>query len=390
MKMKRYQAKDMRQALTMIRAEQGPEAVILSSRRIAGGVEVCAAIDYDFSEVMAAQVPVAAREEKWQPSLPDPEPALAGLSAQTDGVSDEIRSLRRLLETQVAALAWNDYTRRHPLKARVLQELTNVGVSRELAWSVLDELPDQFDSSQATRLPLALLARRITTTTSLAFEHGGIVALVGPHGVGKTTTIAKLATRWVLDRGPRDIALISMDRDRFGSQEQLQALGRLLGVQTFVADDMESLAALLDQLGERRLVLIDTPGLNPRSERLPRELGALPALRPGIEIGLVLAASAQAGALDEAMERYALLRPNYCLLTRLDDAPSLGGALSALARSNLPLAWLSGGPRVPEDLEPARSHQLVARAVSLARKAGATADEDLLARRFGGLIHAAA
>jgi flagellar biosynthesis protein FlhF len=413
----------MRQALARIRAEQGPDAVILSTQRTADGVVVCAAVDFDFSEPPGGP-PVAADESAVQP-LPRvvddvvalqhrPDPAASGATvaarprsgsaadddgdvdddgargARDDSVREEIRSLRRLLESQVAALAWNDFTRRQPLKARVLEELTNVGLSRELSLQVVAELPDSLDAEQASRLPLAHLTRRVPATTSVTLEHGGVLALVGPNGVGKTTTLAKFATRWVLERGSREIALVSTDRDRFGAQEQLQALGRVLGVPALVVDGVEALGATLERLRDRRLVLVDTPGIAPRSDRLDLELGPLTELRAGLEVALVLSASAQAGALEEAVLRFGTLRPHQCVLTKVDEATSLGGALSALIRANLPLSWLCVGPRVPEDVEAARAAQIVARAVKLARRSGASADEDLLARRFGGMLHAAA
>ena len=404
MKMQRYHARDMRQALARIRAEQGPDAVILSTQRTATGVVVCAAIDFDFGEPPAAQA-LGADPAAVQP-LPrvDPDlvagvedraadeyaPAATPPAAADDAVREELRGLRRLLESQVAALAWNDYSRREPLRARVLEELSNLGLARELALELVGAMPRELDAEQAARAPLAQLARRIATLASPALERGGVLALVGPNGAGKTTTLAKLATRWVLERGARELALVTTDRDRFGAQEQLQALGRVLGVPALVAEP-GSLATTLARLRDRRLVLVDTPGTSARSERLEPELGALATAHPGLELALVLPASAQAGTLEESVARFgALLNPAHCVLTRLDEATSLGGAISALVRAQLPVSWLGTGPRVPDDLEPARAHALVARAARLARGTGAHADEDLLARRFGGLLNAAA
>jgi flagellar biosynthesis protein FlhF len=402
MKMQRYHARDMRQALARIRAEQGPDAVILSTQRTAEGVVVCAAVDFDFSEPPAA-VALAADVASVQP-LPDvddevvalggrppacAEPAIeAGPAIMGERVGAEIRSLRRLLETQVAMLAWNDYTRRQPLKSRVLEDLGSIGLARDLALEIVAELPDDIDAEQAARLPLAQLTRRIQTTKSAALEHGGVLALVGPNGVGKTTTLAKFATRWVLERGNRDVALVSTDCERFGAQEQLQALGRVLGVPALAVDGPEALRGALESLRDRRLVLLDTPGLNPRSERISQELGALGSAGSGIEIALVVAGSTQAGALEESVARFGTLRPSHCVLTRLDEATSLGGTLSTLVHAGLPVSWLCEGPRVPQDIEVARAHQLIARAVTLARRSGASVDEDLLARRFGGSLNA--
>ncbi len=411
MKMQRYHARDTRQALARIRAELGEDAVILSTQRTAEGVVVCAAVDFDFSapleappasEPAPAPAPRVAPVATAEPGTPDfanelrvardgygTEPARLGSFDAAPQLGEEIRSLRSLLETQVAALAWNDFTRREPVRARILADLTAIGIARDIALGVVEELPERIDDERASRLPLAHLARRIATTTSPALEDGGVLALVGPNGVGKTVTLAKFATRWVLDRGPREIALVTTDRDRFGAQEQLQALGRVLGVQTFAVEGPDALAPTLERIGDRRLVLVDTAGVNPRAQRVPQELGALATLRHA-EIALVLSASTQGGALDAALAGFAALRPAHCILTKVDEAATLGGALSALATTRLPVSWVCQGPRIPQDIQPARAHQLVAHAATLARKSGACADEDLLARRFGGLIHAAA
>jgi flagellar biosynthesis protein FlhF len=239
-------------------------------------------------------------------------------------------------------------------------------------------------------MALALIARRIETTGERWIESGGVVALVGATGVGKTTLIAKLAARWVLRHGPRDLALVSTDSIRIGAQEQTHTLGRLLGAPAYAIDGPGELAALLDHLSEKRLVLIDTAGLSQRDPHLVEDLTTLACASERLEASLVLSGAAQAGAIEEAIERFAAVRPATCVLTKLDEATSLGGAISALIRFRLQLAYLSDGQRVPEDLSPARAHQLIARAVDLSRKAGARADEDLLQRRFGSVAHAMA
>ena len=426
MKIKHYRAPDMRQALRQVRDAQGPDAVILSSRKITGGVEIVAAVDYDedasveqgYVQSPLTERPVAvppapyAGGDAYARQGGSVAPAHAGRApqgadyaamakrlasshdveladARTD-VNEELRTLRRMLETQLATLAWNDLSRRSPVQTELLKELTVLGLAHDLAGELVVQLPARVGLAEAHRLALAMIARRIETTEERWLDKGGVVAMVGATGVGKTTLLAKLAARWVLRHGPRDLALITTDSVRIGAQEQIHTLGRLLGASAYAVDGAGELPALLEHLSDRRLVLIDTAGLSQRDPRLSEELDLLASASKAIECTLVLSAAAQAGAIEESIERFAAARPASCVLTKLDEATSLGGALSALIRFKLPLAYVSDGQRVPEDLNPARAHQLIARAVELSRKAGANADEDLLRRRFGQVAHAIA
>jgi flagellar biosynthesis protein FlhF len=437
MKIKHYRAPDMRQALHQVRDAQGPDAVILSSRRIQGGVEVVAAVDYD-SDVedgpadsaagyglnkgstlearssgqnehdgvrlpssRAGEPEVAARTKyRAESRAPSPEPRSLisesrslppefALDVRAD-VNEELRTLRRMLETQLATLAWNDLTRRAPMQTELLKQLSSLGLGHDLCTELVAQMPAKVELSEAQRLALALVSRRIATADERWLESGGVVALVGPTGVGKTTLLAKLAARWVLRHGPRQLALITTDCVRIGAQEQVHTLGRLLGVPAYAVEGTEQLADLIDQLDDKRLVLIDTAGLSQRDANLTKQLTALVAASDRMETCLVMSAAAQAGAIEEAFEKFVAAQPSSCVLTKLDEATSLGGAISTLVRTKLPLAYMSDGQRVPEDLAPARAHQLIARAVELSRKAGANADEDLLRRRFGAVAHALA
>jgi flagellar biosynthesis protein FlhF len=466
MKIKTYLAKDMRSALALVRDEQGPDAVILSTRSVPGGVEVAAAVDMeavheamqprqpapppmpataaetpDFSVLLTRGRDTAARQQPpaqqvavpavaaavvapaaaaspiaEAPLVATPVAAIAATAVaaaaatpvpatpapqddtvdlghdDTPGVGAELRSLRTVLETQLARLAWNDLTRRSPVAAELLKSLTEVGIDAALSADLIDSLPRDLAIGDAHRRVYATLARRVAVTGDELLTSGGRVAFVGPTGVGKTTAIAKLAARWVMQHGVRDIALVSLDAQRFGAQEQLRTLGRLLGVECFTLEDPRELARLLARLGDRRLVLVDTAGMSPRDPEFQTRAmpiaGALSAA--GVATWLTLSASAQAGVLEEALRNFATYGPRCCLLTKIDEAASLGGALSLLVGNGLAVSYVSEGQRIPEDLTPARGHQLVSRAVALARVGGAEAGEDLLTRRFGGVAHAIA
>ncbi len=414
MKIKRYTAPDMRQALRQVREEQGPDAVILSTRRVQGGVEVEAAVDYEQPSgrstpgipakyspaalTAMTAVPPPAREKRTDDAYVDAGDFGASFAAlnrsaidePAGNVGEELKTLRRMLETQLATLAWNDLTRRAPMQTELLTQLTNIGISRDLAAELVSHLPANIELSEGHRLVLALVARRINVVNDSWLTQGGMVAFVGPTGVGKTTLIAKLAARWVMQHGARDIALVTTDATRIGAAEQIHTLGRLLGAGAYAVESASELTPLLTGLSDRRLVLIDSAGLSQRDAKLDVQLQQLTNAHPRMTSALVLSASAQAAAIDETIERFRTARPSSCVITKLDEAAALGGLLSALVRSQLAVAYVSEGQRIPEDLGPARSHRLVARAVELARRSGASADEDLLQRRFGGVAHALA
>jgi flagellar biosynthesis protein FlhF len=414
MKITRHVAPDMRTALRAVRDRLGPHAVILSSRHTPTGVEVTAAMDFDADnppteadlaravhvESGAAPQPSLAAEPSRDLRLnsardsareprdlrPPSHEEAPRISAAT--MESELKALRRMLETQLARLAWNDLVRRAPIHTEMLRELTEVGLATDLAAEVVHAVPAGAELSLARRLVIATVAQKLLVTGDRWLQEGGRIALVGPTGVGKTTVLAKLAVRWALMHGTRDLALIAADSQRLGAQDQVQSLGQLLGAPVYPLEDCAELPALLGRLSQRRFVLVDTPGSSQRDARLAGRLAALAASGGGLETALVLAASTQAGAVAEAVARFAPAGSTSCVLTKVDEAASLGGVLSVMARARLPISYVSEGQRVPEDLRPARALELVSSAVQLAQASGAAADEDLLKRRFGEVAHA--
>ena len=401
MKIKKYVSSDMRQALRAIREEQGPDAVILSNRTLPDGVEITVAIDYE-AEAWAGSSTAAALNRT--AATPSPSDGVQGFrdllaqreagpvvaSAAPDAVNAELRTLRRMLETQLAALAWNDLTRRSPIATELLRELTEIGFARDVAARVADALPSGIDFMSARRLAIARLADELATTGDRWLDYGGIVAFVGPTGAGKSTAIAKLAARWVMRHGPKDLALIGADPVRVGATDEIGHLGRLLGVATYTVDRLEELPALLQRVSRQRLVLIDTVGLSARDERAAGALRVLRAASPQMEIAITLAASMQTGVVEECLERYRDGGASSCVVTKLDECASLGGLLSAAIRARVPVSYISEGQRIPDDLRVARALDLVSTSVLLAEKHGAAADDDMLTRRFSGVIHAQA
>ena len=390
MKIVRHTAPEMRQALRAIREQLGEDAVILSSRRGPQGVEVTAAVDFDATRLDSAAEPAELRATATPAFANTAAPPFAGPpgDATTEAMGNELKTLRRMLETQLAQLAWNERSRRNPVHVELLRELSEIGVAQDLADHLVGQLPAGVDLTQGRRFTVAGLSQYLLVTGDRWLDSGGRVAFIGATGVGKTTMLAKLAVRWILRHGPKELAIVASDTVRIGAQDQMHALGQLLGVPVHVPERFEVLPQLLSRLNRHRLVLIDTPGASVRDAQFEARLAVLSSCAPLLESALVLAASTQAGALEETIQRCAALKPASCLLTKMDEAASLGGALSALIRARLPVSYVSDGQRVPEDLRPARALELVTQAVRLAKSSGAAADEDLLRRRFGKLAHA--
>jgi len=380
MKIKQYLGLDMRDALRQIRAELGADAVILSTRRLGQGVEVSAASDDEAQSVQ----PVAAAPAALAGAAPS-----AVSAAQQLSMSEELRTLRQLLERQFAALAWNDYTRREPQRAQALTELTALGVARDIALQVIEALPTEISAEGAQHLHLDALAQRIVVCEPPAMA-GGAVALLGAAGAGKTSMMAKLALRWLLEHGADGLTIVTIDDEHIGAADQARSLGRLLGVPSFRFASGAEFAAAAGRFASQELVLIDTPALAAAPEAVVELRAALDCAPLPVRRMLLLPASAQSGVLGEMLRRAAPLQAACCAITRCDEAVSLGGVLSTLVRSGLAVAYLSDGPRIPEDLRPARAQLLVARAVELARASGSSLDPELLAQHFGGQLHAAA
>jgi len=396
MKIKQYLGVDMRDALRQIRAELGADAVILSTRSVGQGVEVSAACDADDAApapaVMGAS-PAAFAASDAASAATQVASGVAAFplisAAEQLSMSEELRTLRQLLERQLAAFAWNDYTRREPLRARALAELTALGVARDVAMQVADALPADLDAETAQQAHLVLLSQRIAVCEPPEM-NGGAVAVLGAAGSGKTTMVAKLALRWLLEHGNDGLSIVTIDDEHIGAGEQARSLGRLLGVPSFRFANGADFAAAAGRFASQELVLIDTPALGADAAAAAELRAALESAALPVQRLLLLPASAQGGVLNELLRRAVPLAPECCAVTRCDEAATLGGVISTLLRSGLPVAYLSEGPRIPEDLRPARGHQLVARAMELARASGTSIDAELLAQHFGGQLHAAA
>src|ERR1700730_4709128 len=408
MKIKRYMAESMRAALAQVRAEQGPDAVILSSRRAAEGIEVIAAVDYDEAlfagatqkraSVAAAetvQPPAAVRSREASPAasplslfdqmlvseevfrlvMPSDDdedaPVVAAPTAAAPAressrapegsyheMQRELKELREMLRGELAHMSWHEKRPRDPLQARVLEQLTAMDIAPDVAVALAARTPKVPDSKDSSNLTVELLATYLRVVDKLQPVNGGVIALVGATGAGKTTTIGKLATRWSMQHGSQDLALVSTDGYRVGARDQLMTYSRLLGAPLHTANSGEELAQALERLKSKKLVLIDTAGMAPRDVRLKEQLAALKLGAARARVFLALPAHGEPNALDEAVRSFANLTPDACILTKVDEAASLGAALSTILRHKLRIAYLCNGQRVPEDLHAAYDRRL--------------------------------
>ncbi|MBP7823827.1 MAG: flagellar biosynthesis protein FlhF [Pseudomonas sp.] len=418
MQVKRFFAADMRQAMKLVRDELGADACILGNRRVAGGVELTAALDVQMppasqanpqleQELRATQAKIAAaRSELDNRTLEasqngqlfaaanaaaERKPAAMASRASTspadqqalDAMRAELHGLRELIEVQLGSIAWGQLQSRQPQQASLWRRLQRLGLSAELSRQLLERVARINDPRQAWRLLLAHLAHAIRIPEQEVIEEGGLVALVGPAGMGKTTTLAKLAARHVLKHGPQGLALVGMDSFRIGAHEQLKTLGRILNVPVLQVDPGQSLSQVLAPLARKKLVLIDTAGLPANDPALRLQLEALANRGLKVKNFLVMAATSQGQVLKAAYHGYKRCGLAGCIISKVDEAACLGEVLELAIGQQLPVAYLTDGPRIPDDLQLPKSHQLVSRAVSL--QLPEEPSEDVMAGAFAGL-----
>lgn len=415
MKVRRYFAANMRSALEMVRQQQGPDVLILSNQKVENGVELVTAdgdVDEAIVEKFAEQAKASARrrvteraaeEEAIAPAAapkPQAEPLLEEIKATTQTLSNEngaslwsdagtvqqvqreLSGLKGLLEQQLSGLAWSDFGNKHPVRARLLRDLSRAGIAPALGRDLLDALPDDAGYDEGWRFAVRGLQSRLRVLDDPILSAGGVVTLCGPTGVGKTLVACKLAAQYALAHGADRVALISTDDQRFGAQQQLKVFGGLLGISVHCARDYDDLDDCLERLEDKDLILIDTAGAPVDDIRLRELVTRLDVPGRTTQNYLVLGASTDYLTLTRVLEAAADLPFNGCIVTKLDEAAVLGPPLSALIEAELPLAYLSAGQQVPDDLETPLAAQLIDRALRLADETPIADDPSVLERAF--------
>jgi flagellar biosynthesis protein FlhF len=418
MKIKRFSGTDMRQAIRKVREALGPDAVILSNRKIADGVEVVAAIDYDetlfeespLSGAAAGVDSAVSKDAKRKAAYDDvrytrdiaaPMPVPTAVAAPIlaapvaaklvddplfHNMQSELKSLRGLLVSQLSGLAWENESKYHPMRARILQRLIALGLSPQLSRDLATQAEEADDIDNNWRKVLGALAHRLPVMNDEILNHHGVVAVVGATGVGKTTTIAKLAARYLLRHGQRRVALITTDNYRVAAHEQLRSYARIMGAPLRVAADVDSLQEALHAFREKDLVLIDTAGMSQRDMRLNEQFSLLKSAGQRLQIFIALTANSQRSVLADVVRAFKAVPLAGCVLTKLDETTSLGGALSVAIENQLPISYISDGQQVPEDLHPARAHALISRAIAMMQEVGVSTKDDPTTQLVGGMV----
>lgn len=289
---------------------------------------------------------------------------IKALEASNGHLMSELSAIRALLERQLAGFAWGETARQAPLRAQILGELLENGFSSGLARALADTVPEGQTAAQARASVKDALNGRLRALDSDTdiIDRGGVYALVGPTGVGKTTTTAKLAARCVVRHGASKLALVTTDGYRIGAHEQLRIYGRILGVPVFVVRDASDLRQTLAELKNKHMVLIDTVGMSQR-DRMVAEQAAMLIGAGNVRRLLLLNATCRGDTLDDVVRAYRGPDLVGCLLTKVDEAATLAPALDALVRHDLELFYVANGQRVPEDLHLANRAYLMHRAL---------------------------
>ena len=430
MKIKRFVDTDMRHVLRRVREDQGPDAVILSNRRVDGGIEVIAAVDYDEAlvqqalgsqpgaadyrrlavedagqatrgpgedvsaaavkaevEILSADLQPLRRSDDTVADRPASEQFLSPHSSEGPdlrAMRSEISSMRGLLESQLSGLVWKDAARRSPMRAQVLRNLARIGIAADVANIIVNRLEPIQNIKQIWRAPLAELAQLIPVKEESLLQRGGVAALIGPTGVGKTTTIAKMAARYAMQNGSDEIALVCADAYRIGAKEHLMAFANIIGVKVHAASSANELTSILDRLKSKKLVLIDTEGMSQRDMDLSSRLAAYGSNRDRVQFYLTLSAASQEAGLDETVRRFNKVPLAGTVVTKIDEAGQLGCVISTLIRNSLPATWLSNGQHVPDDLHAAAKKKLwlVNQAIECMEESGPRIDERFMAENY--------
>ncbi|MCB4812319.1 flagellar biosynthesis protein FlhF [Methylovorus menthalis] len=407
MNIKRFFASSSREALAMVRKSLGEDAVILSNRAVNGGNEILAFKEEDMASFMSDDAPVQSSKRRAPPpqepvqarasrparpsreQAPEAEPyravrsepapvttarpkvtttpAQAAAPQSNKQISDmlnEIRNMRSVIESQLVEISWGNIQHRDPVKSNTLNMLLSAGFSAALSRQIAENMPDHRTSAEANAWVQSILEKNLQAIPNEdeILNRGGVFALIGPTGVGKTTTTAKLAARFVMKHGPGKLGLITTDAYRIGGHEQLRIYGKILGVMVHAVKDEADLKIALEELKGKHTILIDTVGVSQKDRMVAEQIAMLSSTRQPIKKLLCLNATNTGETLTDVVRAYKVKQLDGCIITKLDEAATIGSALDVIIREKLRLYYVANGQRVPEDLHVANKKLLIHRA----------------------------
>ena len=279
-------------------------------------------------------------------------------------MSKELKSLRSAMDSKLSAASWGGVSEINPVRAELLQRLAGMSISKKLSVKIANRFTNHSDAELVFNQAQELLAKVLPVANDDLLQYGGIAALVGPTGVGKTTTIAKLAAKFILKHGPRQVALITTDNYRIGAHEQLNTYGRILDIPVRVASSAAELHNLINGFSDKRLILIDTAGMSQRDMKLVEQINTLQQSGQAIRSYLVMSAATEYKAMNEIIKAFQIFEPQASILTKLDEAATIGSAVSSIIENNLPLSFIADGQQVPEDVHNPCARTLIAQCVA--------------------------
>jgi flagellar biosynthesis protein FlhF len=418
MNIRRFFGKNAREALAQVKQALGDDAIIVANRSVNGGTEIMAMLETDIaSNANSAPADMAMDQSRslldfvnaqgqptrqaapqaamsapsLQNSTPVAEEPAANEGAIMDmlklhseqqeqayqvatqtledkmmGMMQEMRQMRSHFETQMSAMTWQHHLQHSPAKSKVLSTLLSANFSASLSRQIAEKMPQHIDVNKAPMWAKEVISRNLHTLDDedALLDRGGIYALVGPTGVGKTTTTAKLAARYVMKHGTQNLGLITTDSYRIGGYEQLRIYGKILGVMVHAVKDEEDLKIALNELKNKHMILVDTVGVSQRDQAVTEQLSMLSRADSPIQKLLCLNATSTGDTLTDVMRSYKKHDIAGCIVTKLDEAAAIGNVLDVLIRERMRLFYTTSGQRVPEDIEVADKPALIERVLT--------------------------
>ncbi|MCF6193026.1 MAG: flagellar biosynthesis protein FlhF, partial [Kangiellaceae bacterium] len=294
-------------------------------------------------------------------------------------MKEELGLMRSMMSEQLKGIGWNRYSEKEPTKAMLTRRFVGMGISPQILSQLMPLVKPQQDFECSWQNLLALLAKSLKMNSQNILSQGGIYAFMGPTGSGKSTAIAKIAARFVIRHGAQSVALISTDNYRLSAQQQLSGFAKLLGVSVANVSRNRSMNDLLEHFKSKKLILIDTAGPSKNDQAIIKQLDLLKE-NSNIKRLLMMPATNQTAVLRHSVSFFRRYSPYSVIITKLDEAASLGEVLSIILENNLPVAFTTDGQRIPEDIRVAKNHQLVSKAVWLTNKYGQNPEDWQLAQ----------